>query len=174
MRNEGRRFIMDITVKKVQSKFVIGFLVIFVAQILLSVIALCNIFNDWSADINPFLDSRLWFYITSVPIYLVGIVLFIISIVTTALNTYVFTEYKLIVKSKQKVKKEISYSAIEKVKINDYLESMSIYYRKQLDDNGKKSKSKRIWGYFTKNDLGKIKEKLTTYNAENGGKIQIV
>lgn len=159
---------MDITVKKVQSRSVIGFLGIFVAQLLLSVIALCNIFNDWSADVNPFLDSRLWFYITSVPVYLVGIVLFTISIVTTAFDTYVFTEDKLIVKSKQKVKKEISFSAIEKIKINEYLQSMSIYYRKQLDGNGKKSHLKRIWGYFAKSDLDNIKEKIIAYNIEHG------
>ena len=90
----------------------------------------------------------------------------ILSAMRTMKATYTFTNEKIVKEYKQNVKLEVPYSTIITARIMGM--DVEIFYKKETDKG-----TKSLHVYFDKTDVNKVIDKLTEYNNENNGNINI-
>lgn len=132
-----------------------------------------------SYSTNDLTDVSLWWFSLFVVLFIVALaVAAVIEVSVSIVETYIFTNDRLIKKHKKKVKFEIPYSNIETFEIDKLFIikdwAMSIHSTEPFVKYGMNKFLKRVDGYFKKSDLEKVKEKIIAYNAENGNSVKII
>lgn len=92
------------------------------------------------------------------------------------IETYTFTDDRLIKKYKKKVKFEIPYSNINTFEIDKLFLmgwALTIHCKEPFVKYGIDKNLKRVGGYFNKGNLDRIQEKIVAFNVANGDSIKI-
>lgn len=171
---------MDITVKQAKSvpAFMITLCSIGIAGMLISIGFSANEIAKAYSN-NQTSDATAFGILIGGALFVIAFaVCAIADVCVTLAETYTFTSDKLIKKYKDKIKFEIPYSEIDSLEIDKLFIikgwAMSIHSTKPFVKYGTNKFLKRVGGYFKKDDLYKIKEKIAAYNAENGESIKII
>lgn len=141
--------------------------VLFVLETIVIVLATKEMIDYYNEHLT--IDKLLLCELILAPVFLVvSVAGSIQSAVRAMREAYTFTNDKIVKANKQVVKLEIPYSTVETVRISGM--ELEIYYKANTQ---KGVKVRTLREYFSKSDIQQVKQKITDYNNENNGNINI-